>query len=53
MFRVSLAAISTPRSTMDPTEHPTQCVLDVLSTGIKQPGREVDHSPNRVEVNTA
>jgi hypothetical protein len=33
------------RSTPGPSQPPIQCVRGVLSSGLKRPGIEVDHSP--------
>jgi hypothetical protein len=34
-----------PRPNLEPTQPPTQRVSGALSTGVKRPGREPDHSP--------
>jgi hypothetical protein len=36
------------RLALRPTEHPIQWVPGALSPGIKQPGREADHSPSTI-----
>ena len=42
------------RATVNPTQLFARCVLGVLSPGIKQPGREANHSPPCIgEVNNA
>jgi hypothetical protein len=33
------------RTTLEPTQLPIQWVPGALSLGVKQPGREADHSP--------
>jgi hypothetical protein len=33
------------RTALGPTQPPIQCVPGALSLGVKQPGREADHSP--------
>jgi hypothetical protein len=39
------------RTALEPTQPPIQCEPGALSLGVKQPGREVDHSPpSSVEV---